>query len=194
LSNLSKREKFLLVSAILLIVVYLYYKFYLVSALMKVDELNRSINKHALLNSQNIESKNYNLDIRNLERKYQIAIHAIPEYEKNPDIAINIKSMAEKSNIVLEDIIIEEPYLLKHGQESRESLRPDSLLRGSNLSVVPVKVIIKGDIQNITNFLSLTEKDDRIAVINNVDINNDEQNSFHAIISINYYYGDKGEV
>ncbi|SKA81869.1 hypothetical protein SAMN05443428_104128 [Caloramator quimbayensis] len=174
MKNLSKREKFLLFTAIAFMILYLYYAYYLLFFLNKIRDLNMKIKE--------IENNKYKYKSEESIKLYT----GIPKSEESFKAISDIKSFSDSFNLSLIRIDFKTPYEVK-------DIRYSSI-KQMKLYAVPVEVILNGGYENICNFIKSFEENKRICEIDSVQFKKSDV-SFSAYINILYYFlTNDGEV
>lgn len=174
MKDLSKREKFLLLTAIAVIMLYVYYAYYLLFFLNKIRDLNVIIK-----------------EIENNKDKYKyeesIKLYSdIPKSEENFKIISDIKSFSDSFNLSLLRINFNMPYEVK-------DIRYSST-KQMKLYAVPVEIILNGGYEDICAFIKSCEENKRICEINSAKLKKLDI-GYSALLQISYYFfNNDGEV
>jgi type IV pilus assembly protein PilO len=102
--------------------------------------------------------------------KYEAALKQLPVFEKDPEIAYNVKSMADQSQVKLNSIVFSDSTLNTQKTASQSgTANPAS--NGENIYRVPVSINASGSsYANIMDLVDLIETDPGIAEINTLNI------------------------
>ncbi|MCM8711513.1 type 4a pilus biogenesis protein PilO [Clostridium sp. SYSU_GA19001] len=183
MKNLSKREKIMLITASVLLVLYGYFRLLLLPVITEIQVTTKNINKYTEeLNSQNsikLISQNNKNQLEELKSKIQETLKALPESERNPEIAYKVKVLGDKSGVDIDFLSFESAQIAK--QDEKNSLNELGIIQ------VPLTVQVIGEYKNILNFINSIENDNRIAEVDRVEISG-EDSKLKASISFSYLY------
>lgn len=190
--NLSKRDSYLLVGIVVLLVLFLYYKFLLSPVLSDLGNANAEIKsvKNELKTMKELADNNQQIQkkLDDKQAKYNDICKGLPEYEEDPDIAYKTKSIADKNGgIVLQSISISKPV----GYISSAQQNANSNTSSKTLMMVPVSLNVNAESYfKIMDFVKAIETQDRYATINtlNLSYGSSAQNPVTASITFNSYY------
>ena len=186
LSNLGKREKLLVILGVIFVILYFYYNLFLQPISQKIKVVNESIsNKKIEYNSiekLKVTNASNAKKLEVIKTKYDEAVRALPENERNPEIAYSLNTFATKDKTELISVAF--------GQNGNYAVVPASTATktiattttNDKLMFVPVTVAIKGDYASTMSFISSLENDNRLAEVVNVSII-----GLQSTIVLNYY-------
>ena len=210
MENISKNDKILIGVALLIAILFGYYLLVLKPIYTKIEVENQTIlgynSEIMTLNSLAIKNKKDQSDLNTLEAKVSTMALQLPQVEKSPQLAFDIKNSADNYGLSIKDINFTPPtqYSLapaaSTGANSSASTSSTSTNQAPNaattkanqlifakLQVVPVKITISGNYTKIMDFIQAIETGKRIAVIKSVDLTVGQSSSTPAttITSIN---------
>ena len=103
MNNLSKREKLLVIVGAILIILYPYYNLFLKPISQKIKIVNQSISDKKIEYNSIEKLKVSNIvntkKVEELKIKYDEAMKALPENERNPEISYSLNTFATQNNI-----------------------------------------------------------------------------------------------
>lgn len=209
LRKLEKREKALLAFLAAILVFYLFESVILAPVMKQVSD-ERKINadyKGKLQDIDRMKSENKVNSKKSAELKgtFDKNVKALPESERNPEITYNLKTLTDKSGVVINSVSFGTPkeYAPKakdNAQKKQQESAGDSKNNKEKLVMVPVTAVVQGDYGKIVDFVESLEKDARLAEVESVNISAKDKNQIsvlQATVNMNYYYsytGDKIEV
>lgn len=196
MNSLSKKEKYLIYVLVICIFLYIYYSLFLNPIFKKIDVVKSdikscSIEVNKIRNAETIIS-NQKDEAESLKAALEEAFNAIPDTEKNPEIAYNLRQLGDINRVSIENLGFEEAMNLNEEEDKNTENQQSNNPQYSKIYAVPVTVEVLGDYNSIMNFISSIEKDTRISNISTVSINeraNDPKLS--GTVNMNYYYSDK---
>lgn len=173
----------MLITASVLLVLYGYFRLLLLPVITEIQVTTKNINKYTEeLNSQNsikLISQNNKNQLEELKSKIQETLKALPESERNPEIAYKVKVLGDKSGVDIDFLSFESAQIAK--QDEKNSLNELGIIQ------VPLTVQVIGEYKNILNFINSIENDNRIAEVDRVEISG-EDSKLKASISFSYLY------
>lgn len=200
MNDLGKREKILLGVLAFAVVFFAYYKLFLSPMINKGNEIKESIKKY------NIEARKVRnakktiekqrAELEGLKTEFNEALLSIPETERNPEIAYNLKKLSDSNSVVLLSLGFATGGNENSGNNGTDNNQKDGKTNNASaakkLCVVPVTIGASGDYTMIMNFISSIEKDKRIAEIKTLAFSNDKQTgNIKANINMILYYSEK---
>lgn len=214
MNNLSKRERYLIAIIGILAVFYIYYSFFLSSMINKIKAEKFIVDTYntQLQNINEIESTNKKLnnELTDLKEKNSKNSIALPNFERNPEIAYKLNTMANSNKVTINNINLAQPTtysktssntLTNNTNNSQQSSTTNSSSANSvvvtakpgSLLSIPVNLSVTGDYDGIINFISSIEKDERISIMNSINLtsqssNNGTANGITASITLDYFY------
>jgi Tfp pilus assembly protein PilO len=227
LKNLSLREKIMLAVLAICILGFAYYKLFLTPVLAKVDESKANIDKYNLelvkIKAAAAAIPKLKEELAQLQADYDEKTKILPQLEKNPEIAYNLKVLTDKNSMVLSNASFGEPaeYVItapkenkndqtaqpaeQDAQSSKAAEQQAQSNNGANqpqvqpsrpepkIYAVPVSIGVTGSYINTMGLIKSLENDTRVASVNSLSIAAGENGSLSTSIMINYYYMDTGE-
>jgi len=203
LSNLSNRERLLVILGAILIILYPYYNFFLKPIRLEINTVNQSISdkklEYNLIEKLKVTNVRNSKKLEEIKAKYNQAVKALPENERNPEISYSLNSISTKNNIKLISVTFGEiaGYFAKSSVNDSKATTKKSNTNATSssisstdqkLMVVPVTVIINGDYASTLNFINSIEGDIRLAEVVNVSMSSQgETKVLQATIILNYY-------
>jgi hypothetical protein len=163
--QLSKKEKTLLSLFIIILGVYLYLTFFLFPKTEKMKQIKNYLNNH-----KNISIKNKELN----ENKKYVEERFLPYEEKINEIANNIKTYADKSNVKLIKISFGDCGTLNNSLYI--------------IKYVPIYISFIGKNNNKITYLNMIENDKRVCEINDINIDYKDEENSEASANIKYYF------
>lgn len=196
MNSMSKREKNLIYILALCIFIFIYYSLFLNPILKKIDMVKSDINScgievNKIRNAETIIS-NQKSEAENLKAALEESLNIIPDIEKNPEIAYNLRQLGDTNRVTIANLTFEEIMNLNEEEGKNTENQQNNNPQYSKIYAVPVTVEVLGDYNSIMNYISDIEKDARISNIYTVSINertNDPRLS--GTVKMNYYYSDK---
>jgi Tfp pilus assembly protein PilO len=185
MDKLSKREKIEIAAIVVILVVFVYFKFIISPIMQKNSELSSSISAlndkyNNILVLEN-ENESYNTAIKNIKSKYSTSVKGIPMQRKDAEIENTLSKFCTKEQLTLSSI----NYNSQSNQTSASSNKSDN----SIVVKLPVSINISGSYKSILNIISDMEKDTRVFKVGDFSITSGESaGSEKATISGVYYY------
>ncbi|MFA9399051.1 MAG: hypothetical protein ACERKV_12420 [Clostridiaceae bacterium] len=193
MSKLSKNEKILLVILGVAIVIYLYYTFFLTPVLNTISTSKENITSYNTeldsLSAKEVETGKMETQYDELKVQYDGITKRYPKFEKVPQIAYDIKIIADKNNIELTTASFGEKS--KVGDDSTtETTNNNSVSTVPELYFVPLTMNISGSYINAKAFIKDLENETRSSRIVSSTMNADENEINVSIISNMYFITD----
>lgn len=185
MGKLSKREKIEIAAIVVILVVFVYFKFIISPIMQKNSELSSSISalndKYNNILALENENGSYNTEIKNIKSKYSTSVKGIPMQLKDAEIENTLSQFCTKEQLTLSSI----NYNSQSNQTSASSNKSDN----SIVVKLPVSITISGSYKSILNLISDMEKDTRVFKVGDFSITSGESaGSEKATISGVYYY------
>lgn len=185
MDKLSKREKIEIAAIVVILVVFVYFKFIISPIMQKNSELSSSISalndKYNNILALENENGSYNTAIKNIKSKYSTSVKGIPMQLKDAEIENTLSKFCTKEQLTLSSI----NYNSQSNQTSASSNKSDN----SIVVKLPVSITISGSYKSILNLISDMEKDTRVFKVGDFSITSGESaGSEKATISGVYYY------
>jgi len=187
LSNLGKREKLLVIVGVIFVILYFYYNLFLQPISQKIKVVNESIDNKTIeynsIEKLKVTNASNAKKLEAIKTKYDEAVRALPENERNPEIAYSLNTFATKDKTELISVAF--------GQNANYAVVPASTATTTTttttttnhkLMFVPVTVAFRGDYTSTMSFISSVENDSRLAEVVNVSII-----GLQSTIVLNYY-------
>lgn len=208
LLNLSKRERYLIILIAILAAFYLYYSLFLSPILNKIKDEKSKVETYTFqLNNINLvknTNKTLNVELKNLKEKNEENLNTLPDFERNPEIAYKLKSIADNNKITLNNINFSDPAIYNNSANSSNTQQNNNsssnevkssvtnFPKGSLLNI-PVNLRVVGSYDNLLKFVAAIENGDRISIINTIklDLQTNDTNSTDIIITditLDYFY------
>lgn len=213
MGNLGKREKILLGVLSIVLLFYAYYSLFLNPAVIKMKELSESIDKARIeankIRNAKVIIKNQKDQIEELKDSLNMAFKAIPEAEKNPEIAYSMKKLADENRIYFSTItfagIQDYSSTKDDGKEAENSQNANEQNQGNTttesnskttssekLYIVPAAITTEGDYNTTMNYIASIENDSRIAVVKSINMRLDPKSGkIKSNTDIYLFYSDK---
>lgn len=208
MKGLSKREKTLIIIALIALFFYFYYTLFLSSIMddMKVSLVKLSGYKQSIKNEndKNEVITKLKSEREKIETEYNKAIEQLPIVERNPEIVNNINKFAVTNGVEVININLGDPEEYISELTTNTNSTEGSTAGGDNTSTqetantegtkrllkVPVQVSVETiDYHKSMEFLASMEMDKRFVEINSVIVKADS-NKLETSISAYYYYVD----
>lgn len=219
MKNLNSKDKYLLIFLGIVVIIFAYYKYFLTpvmgnitSSKEDIDRYNSDLNQLKIVGIANdkLEEK-----LAKVKLSYNDAILKLPVLEKNPEIAYNIKPLADANRVNLASVSLSEgtQYTTPVSTSQKSNVQIDS----ANLYTASVNLIVSANnYSNMMDFVNALETDKRINEITsismqyqkspNIDTSRQtastggttktlttiDENVINASISINYFYNLNG--
>lgn len=193
MKNLKRSEKILLSILALAIIFYVYYTFLLSPVMDKVSasheniaSYNQQLNNIKLKEAQTVKLK---ADYETYKNDYAKLVLRFPSYEKDPQIGYNLKILADKSKVLLQNqtytaVNNADPASASSNTADTKAVKKDEKYK---LNSAAVNISISGTYDGIRSFINSLENEERATIISNVNITKAE-NSLTASIIANFYF------
>lgn len=205
MSDLSRREKLLVIGGMILVIFYLYFNFFLKPIDQKIKIVNQNINDKKIEYDSIEKLKISNISnakkLEVIKKKYNEAVKVLPVNERNPEISYSINIFAIKNNINLISVAFGKGVEYTSESSVSNSVTPtgktninvlDASIASINqkLMFAPVTIVINGNYLSTLSFISNIEEDDRLAEIVNINMSSTQGiiNALQSTIVLNYYF------
>lgn len=195
LNTLSHKEKVLLLIVGILSVFFIYYSYFIIPTLDKLEPLEKEVEvlQNENLNYENIDNKIIikEKEYNDLLDKYDEAANVLPKVDRYPELYKQLNEVASKNTIALENITMGKGQVYQQDQTStgNQNTNNGSGNKGG-LNTQQVTLSLKGDFTNILNLINDLEQGSRICEINSVKASKET-----TTIELTFYYapGDMEE-
>lgn len=185
------------------VIFYLYYLLFLNPYLKMIDEAKERVNK-SMIEVEQIKIAKENLpklsaEVDSLKVDLQRCLDVIPEVERNPEIAYNLKKIGDNNKINISTLGLGEP--VEFNSEPNNSANTNTstntsankaVLDSKKIYVVSAVMTASGDYDAIMNFIHAVESDKRIIDVKGAGINTDQQTGALILnLTMDYYYTGK---
>lgn len=194
MSNLSKREKILLIVLCVVIICYVYYNFILVPQLNELSSEKEKLTANNIVLNGLIESQK-NIDkikkeVDDLNKKALESVKSIPDTSRIPEIIMDFKNIEVSSGCTTGRILFGTP-VANNSHNIGESADAKNNIPG--IMILPIEFQVNGSFDNIMSMLKSIENNSRKMTINKISINKDVQNGLLvANASISCYFMNNG--
>lgn len=201
MNSLGKREKILLWVLGAVVFFYIYFTFFLNPLLKMMDISKANIEKHKIevqrvRNAKSIIA-NQREEIAKLQVELLQKMKIIPQMERNPEIAYNLKKLGDKNGVVIDSLGIGEPSEFSKAPENQRENNnsqneEEKKVKSQRVYMVPVTISANGGYAPIMNYILSIEGDERISKIQSIGLNSDSQGGgLNVSINLEYYYTDR---
>lgn len=205
MNSLRKREKILLCILVAVVFFYIYYTFFLNTMIKLIETSKISVEKHKVevqrvRNAKTTIAKQRE-EIESLQDELVQKMKIIPQMERNPEIAYNLKKLGDNNGVLIDSLGIGEPSELNkapaaaqtnQGEENNKNEQEEKQAQSNKVFLVPVTISAKGGYIPVMNFILSIEGDDRISKIHNLGLNSNSQSGeLNVSINLEYYYTDR---
>ncbi|MBU3110250.1 hypothetical protein [Clostridium lacusfryxellense] len=206
MNNLSKREKLLVIVGAILIILYPYYNLFLKPISQKIKIVNQSISDKKIeynsIEKLKVSNVTNTKKVEGLKIKYDEAMKALPENERNPEISYSINTFATQNNISIVSVAFGQSanYSAISSTNNTSTATSNTTTNTKELDIsiesskprlmfVPVTVSIGGDYLSTLNFINNIEGDSRLAEVVNISIlsTQEQGKELQSSIVLNYY-------
>lgn len=205
MNNLSKREKYLMLVIGILAVIYVYYSFFLSSVIDNIKTEKSAVASYnkQLQNINEMKASNKKLigELDALKEKNNKNSIALPNFEKDPEIAYKLKSIADTNKVNISNLSLFQPTTYSQSSSSNSSNNTNNSqsnntntsnntvnAKAGSLLSIPVSLSVNGEYDGIMKFISSIEKDERISVINTINLGSQGDSGITAAITLDYFY------
>lgn len=192
MDSLSIREKILIGCLVTFITIYLYYSLFLNCYLKrlkiargKVEQYTISVEK---IKNTKKAIKIQREDLEKLKAILNKYLDSLPDMERNPEIAYNLKKLGDITNVNILSLSFGEVFEVK-GDKNISYPNTEGYVK---IFTVPISISVTGEYEDITNFIHSIENDKRIIEIKGLGINADSKSEgLNLSLSMNCYYTNK---
>lgn len=194
MKNLSKREKVLLITAIVLIALYGYIRFFISSSFKDIYALNQSINNHKNIineaNTNEILNEKYKTEVLNKQDMLKTVLKALPATERDAEIADDLKALADKNEVEISKVEYAGEGSTTNNNSSNNQSENEAI---KGLKILQVNLHVYGDYESIMSFIDSLESAVRVSEIISITMDrnsgiNSSKDNLSGNLSINYYY------
>jgi len=192
-----------------LAVLYVCFNFFISPLKVKIDAKNQIIaeekEKYASIKKLKTTNKNDTIRLKDIKLKYDEGVKALPQNDRNPEIFLNLNTIAIKSNIKMNSVVIgsSTSYSVQDAANASSNKSSSNSVTSSgtkttgidpnlvsNIKFVQATIAITGNYSNIINFVGSIEEDNRLNEIQSITItaNGDKTIGLQATIITNYYF------
>lgn len=187
MQKLSNKDKIILVGIIVLFVLYGYYALLLNPLMSKISNVNSEITtaneKVAEIQDAKVKNAQYEKQINDLKTKYEDAVKSVPENLRDPEIALDINTLAQKANVNLNTLNFAKATELGN---SAQGIKNTEKVYTSGISIS-----IDGSYQNVMKFVKSLEDDSRLTYVNSTTLSSNQKSGNSGVtasISTSYFY------
>lgn len=206
MKNVSFREKIMLLVLVLCLAFYAYYRFFLTPILDKASTAKESIanyNSEVLrIKQAAVLNEKLKQQITELNTKYMENSKSLPQLEKEPEIAYQLKTIADVNGVTINGVNVSTPaeYSQAANGQNQQAAPQQNTVNGQQtvqntnngsepkLYVVPVSITVKGSYTSILSFTASVESGTRFADLSTVSLNKDQDGAITAAVNANYYF------
>lgn len=211
LKNLSKKDKIILSSTIILVSIVFGLKFLILPQLEQYTNnlmtLDSKRAEQSRLSSITIENKALEEKQKELQEQYDLALEEISKTPAVAQIIYDLKELMSKSNVELKSLSFSDSDVSEEEITSNDEVKTDEngvvteIDRGISGGEMPdqqieseqavkkqiVNISLVGKYENIINFIKAIENYSRIADVSNISISPGEGNLLNASLTANFY-------
>jgi len=211
LKNLSKKDKIILSSTIILVSIVFGLKFLILPQLEQYTNnlmtLDSKRAEQSRLASITIENKALEEKQKELQEQYDLALDEISKTPAVAQIIYDLKELMSKSNVELKSLSFSDSDVSEEKITSNDEVKTDEngvvteIDRGISGGEMPdqqieseqavkkqiVNISLVGEYENIINFIKAIENYSRIADVSNISLSTGEGNLLNASLTANFY-------
>lgn len=211
LKNLSKKDKIILSSTIILVSIVFGLKFLILPQLEQYTNnlmtLDSKRTEQSRLASITIENKALEEKQKELQEQYDLALDEISKTPAVAQIIYDLKELMSKSNVELKSLSFSDSDVSEEKITSNDEVKTDEngvvteIDRGISGGEMPdqqieseqavkkqiVNISLVGEYENIINFIKAIENYSRIADVSNISLSTGEGNLLNASLTANFY-------
>lgn len=211
LKNLSKKDKIILSSTIILVSIVFGLKFLILPQLEQYTNnlmtLDSKRAEQSRLSSITIENKALEEKQKELQEQYDLALEEISKTPAVAQIIYDLKELMSKSNVELKSLSFSDSDVSEEKITSNDEVKTDEngvvteIDRGISGGEMPdqqieseqavkkqiVNISLVGEYENIINFIKSIENYSRIADVSNISLSTGEGNLLNASLTANFY-------
>ena len=211
LKNLSKKDKIILSSTIILVSIVFGLKFLILPQLEQYTNnlmiLDSKRAEQSRLSSITIENKALEEKQKELQEQYDLALEEISKTPAVAQIIYDLKELMSRSNVEVKSLSFSDSDVSEEEITSSDEVKTDEngvvteIDRGISGGEMPdqqieseqavkkqiVNISLVGEYENIINFIKSIENYSRIADVSNISISPGEGNLLNASLTANFY-------
>ena len=211
LKNLSKKDKIILSSTIILVSIVFGLKFLILPQLEQYTNnlmtLDSKRAEQSRLASITIENKALEEKQKELQEQYDLALDEISKTPAVAQIIYDLKELMSKSNVEVKSLSFSDSDVSEEEITSNDEVKTDEngvvteIDRGISGGEMPeqqieseqavkkqiVNISLVGEYENIINFIKSIENYSRIADVSNISLSTGEGNLLNASLTANFY-------
>ena len=211
LKNLSKKDKIILSSTIIVVSLVFGLKFLILPQLEQYTNnlmtLDSKRTEQSRLASITIENKALEEKQKELQEQYDLALDEISKTPAVAQIIYDLKELMSKSNVELKSLSFSDSDVSEEEITSNDEVKTDEngvvteIDRGISGGEMPdqqieseqavkkqiVNISLVGEYENIINFIKAIENYSRIADVSNISLSTGEGNLLNASLTANFY-------
>lgn len=211
LKNLSKKDKIILSSTIILVSIVFGLKFLILPQLEQYTNnlmtLDSKRAEQSRLSSITIENKALEEKQKELQEQYDLALDEISKTPAVAQIIYDLKELMSRSNVEVKSLSFSDSDVSEEEITSSDEVKTDEngvvteIDRGISGGEMPdqqieseqavkkqiVNISLVGEYENIINFIKSIENYSRIADVSNISLSTGEGNLLNASLTANFY-------
>ena len=211
LKNLSKKDKIILSSTIILVSIVFGLKFLILPQLEQYTNnlmtLDSKRTEQSRLASITIENKALEEKQKELQEQYDLALDEISKTPAVAQIIYDLKELMSRSNVEVKSLSFSDSDVSEEEITSSDEVKTDEngvvteIDRGISGGEMPdqqieseqavkkqiVNISLVGEYENIINFIKSIENYSRIADVSNISLSTGEGNLLNASLTANFY-------
>lgn len=211
LKNLSKKDKIILSSTIILVSIVFGLKFLILPQLEQYTNnlmtLDSKRAEQSRLSSITIENKALEEKQKELQEQYDLALEEISKTPAVAQIIYDLKELMSRSNVEVKSLSFSDSDVSEEEITSSDEVKTDEngvvteIDRGISGGEMPdqqieseqavkkqiVNISLVGEYENIINFIKSIENYSRIADVSNISLSKAEGKNLNASITANFY-------
>ena len=211
LKNLSKKDKIILSSTIILVSIVFGLKFLILPQLEQYTNnlmtLDSKRAEQSRLSSITIENKALEEKQKELQEQYDLALEEISKTPAVAQIIYDLKELMSRSNVEVKSLSFSDSDVSEEEITSNDEVKTDEngvvteIDRGISGGEMPdqqieseqavkkqiVNISLVGEYENIINFIKAIENYSRIADVSNISLSTGEGNLLNASLTANFY-------
>ena len=211
LKNLSKKDKIILSSTIILVSIVFGLKFLILPQLEQYTNnlmtLDSKRTEQSRLASITIENKALEEKQKELQEQYDLALDEISKTPAVAQIIYDLKGLMTRSNVEVKSLSFSDSDVSEEEITSNDEVKTDEngvvteIDRGISGGEMPdqqieseqavkkqiVNISLVGEYENIINFIKAIENYSRIADVSNISLSTGEGNLLNASLTANFY-------
>ncbi|MDK2836335.1 MAG: type pilus assembly protein PilO [Thermosediminibacterales bacterium] len=173
MSKLREREKKFIIVGVFIVLISLFYSFYMHPLLIKMNTLQKDLDKkQALISNIDAEINQIKqMEEKNKEnlKKLETVISNIPEGINIPELLVDFEKSINENNL------------------KQHMFTPQKLADGGEYYTLPIRVKVSGDFNNIINFLRYWENYKRLINFTEIKLYSDENLVLYGEFLANIY-------